>query len=214
MHLIWDWNGTLFDDLHIVVDAVNASLLAIGASVQIDEDGYRDHYRRPVRGFYDAMLRRPVTDSEWATINTRFHDVYQESLHLAGPSHDAHMAADEVTRRNYTQSILSMWTHELLLEAVERHGLAHNMVAVRGADAAGGDPKAELLRRHLEEIGPSATGKVVIVGDTFDDAVAATEVGVEAVFYDGGSHHRPELEATGTPVADSLLDAIEIAAQL
>jgi len=25
-HIIWDWNGTLFDDLHIVVESVNASL--------------------------------------------------------------------------------------------------------------------------------------------------------------------------------------------
>jgi phosphoglycolate phosphatase-like HAD superfamily hydrolase len=65
MHLIWDWNGTLFDDHHIVVEAVNASLTAIGAGVQIDADGYRDHYRRPVRAFYDVLLERAVTDVEW-----------------------------------------------------------------------------------------------------------------------------------------------------
>lgn len=214
MHLIWDWNGTLFDDLHVVVDAVNASLRAIGATVQIDADGYRDHYRRPVRGFYDAMLRRAVTDREWETINGRFHDVYSASLHLAGPSRDAHAAAAEVARRHYTQSILSMWTHDLLVEAVARYGLADKMVAVRGSYVAGGDPKAELLRRHLVEIEPHSTGKVVLVGDTFDDAAAAAEVGIGAVFYDGGSHHRPELEATGTPVADSLVEAIDIAARL
>ena len=30
-HVIWDWNGTLFDDLHIVVESVNASLAELGA---------------------------------------------------------------------------------------------------------------------------------------------------------------------------------------
>ena len=30
-HIIWDWNGTLFDDLHIVVESVNVSLAELGA---------------------------------------------------------------------------------------------------------------------------------------------------------------------------------------
>ena len=37
MHIVWDWNGTLFDDLAIVVDAVNASLAHEGAG-PIDAD--------------------------------------------------------------------------------------------------------------------------------------------------------------------------------
>jgi len=214
MHLIWDWNGTLFDDLHIVVDAVNASLRAIGASIQIDEDGYRDHYRRPVRGFYDDMLPQPVSDAEWATINTRFHNVYLELLPGAGPAADAHDAVASARSRGATQSILSMWTHEQLVPTVSGYGLDVAMVAVRGADAAEGDSKVELLRHHLDELALGHDHRVVLIGDTFDDATAAHEVGAGAVFYDGGSHHRHQLDATGVPVADSLVEAIGIAAQL
>lgn len=214
MHLIWDWNGTLFDDLHIVVVAVNASLRAIGASIQIDEDGYRDHYRRPVRGFYDAMLQRAVTDAEWRTINARFHDVYLELLPGAGPAADAHDAVAYARSSGATQSILSMWTHEQLVPTVSGCGLDADMVAVRGAVAAEGDSKAELLRHHLDELTVGSEHGVVLIGDTFDDAAAAHEVGAAVVLYDGGSHHRHHLEATGVPVADTLIEAIEIAAQL
>ena len=61
-HVIWDWNGTLVDDLPIVVDAVNASLAGIGAGPIVADD-YRDHYTRPVRVFYDRLLGRAVTDA-------------------------------------------------------------------------------------------------------------------------------------------------------
>lgn len=211
MHIIWDWNGTLFADLHVVVDGVNSSLEAIGSSLRIDADGYRDHYRRPVRAFYDVMLNRKVTDCEWSTINAEFHATYSRHFAEAALASDAHAAASEVVRLGLSQSILSMWTHELLVPTVDRYGLADSMLAVRGSVAAEGDRKAELLSRHLDEMALRPGTKVVMVGDTFDDAHAAAEVGVDAVFYDGGSHHRAELEATGVPVADTLCHAIELA---
>ncbi len=50
-----------------------------------------------------------------------------------------------------------------------------------------------------------------MVGDSLDDATAAAAVGVDAVMYDGGSHHRRELEASGFPVAGTLVEAVQIA---
>lgn len=214
MHLIWDWNGTLFDDHHIVVDSVNASLSAVGAPVRIDADGYRDHYQRPVRVFYDVLLGRHVTDDEWDTINSTFHDAYMGLLHLATPAPDAAAAAAYAAEHEVTQSILSMWTHELLVPTVAEHGLASVMLAVRGSDTARGDRKALLLRGHLEELPITGDFKSVLIGDTFDDAAAATAVGIGCVFYNGGSHHRLELAATGVPVADTLIEAIDIARAL
>ncbi len=214
MHLIWDWNGTLFDDLHIVVDAVNASLAAIASGMTIDADDYRDHYQRPVRAFYDAMLERPITNDEWATINVSFHDAYMDLVPLAEPTSDAVGATKEVVRRGLTQSILSMWSHELLGPTVERYGLSGAMLAVRGSDEARGEPKADLLRRHLAELSINGDRRVVMVGDTFDDAAAASAVGIVCVLYDGGSHHREDLERTGVPVASSLVEAVEIAGNL
>ena len=214
MHLIWDWNGTLFDDNHIVVEAVNASLTALSAGVQIDADGYRDHYQRPVRSFYEVVLDREVTDDEWKTINTTFHDAYLGMLHRAAPATDAYKAAEYALQRRLTQSILSMWTHELLVPTVADHGLTGSMIAVRGSDTATGDRKADLLARHLDELPVNGDIRTVLIGDTFDDAAAAEAVGIRCVFYNGGSHHRPHLVATGVPVADTLIEAIDLAAGL
>ena len=60
MHIVWDWNGTLFDDLDVVVRSVNHGLEGFGA-IPIDLDGYRSHYTRPVKLFYDRLIGREIT---------------------------------------------------------------------------------------------------------------------------------------------------------
>ena len=212
-HVIWDWNGTLCDDLHIVVDAVSASMALFGAD-PITPEIYRDHYTRPVHLFYDEMLGRDVTPDEWARIDETFHDVYRNSMDKASLTADARAALDHAGGAGCTQSILSMWWHDELVPTVDAMGLAEKMVLVDGNRAGGGETKTSHLEHHLQalegSLGHLEFGRVLVVGDSLDDARAAREVGVPCVLYDGGSHHREELEAAGVPVADTLVQALQL----
>jgi phosphoglycolate phosphatase-like HAD superfamily hydrolase len=214
-HVIWDWNGTLFDDLPIVVDAVNASLVGLGAS-PIDVDDYRDHYTRPVRRFYETLLSRPVPTDEWARIDRHFHDEYRARLGEAGLTEDAAAAVGAVAAGGGTQSLLSMWWHAELVAAVGRYGLAHRMVRIDGNRGEGGDSKSEHLAAHVAALraadGTLTLERCVVIGDSLDDARAAAAIGLPCVLYDGGSHHRRQLAGVGVPIADSLLHAVELGA--
>jgi phosphoglycolate phosphatase-like HAD superfamily hydrolase len=210
-HVIWDWNGTLVDDLGVVVEAVNSSLAAVGGPI-IDEDVYRNHYTRPVRLFYDRLLGRDVSDADWRRINAAFHTTYAASLDRVSLTHDAREAIAVVTAAGGSQSILSMWGHDDLVTEVDRRGLDRYMVRVDGNPDKGGDTKTRLLAHHLDKLPPN--GGAVLIGDAIDDGRAALHLGVACVLYDGGSHHRPELEAVGVPVADTLVAAATIAVHL
>ena len=63
---------------------------------------------------------------------------------------------------------------------------------------------------HLDALEVEASA-ALLVGDSLDDLAAAQEVGAGCVLYDGGSHHRRALEATGAPVVDRLTDAVAYA---
>jgi phosphoglycolate phosphatase-like HAD superfamily hydrolase len=206
-HVIWDWNGTLVDDLPVVVDAVNTALAEIGEP-PIDANAYRDHYTRPVRRFYDGLLGRTVSDEEWAKLDVTFHRTYAEALHRVPLTHDARQAIELVAKAGATQSILSMWWHRDLVPEVKRHGLDRVMVHIVGNTGGAGETKTRLLRSHLEGLGDGAVP--VMIGDATDDARAAREVGIAVVLYDGGSHHEHELRSFGVPVAESLVDAAVI----
>jgi phosphoglycolate phosphatase-like HAD superfamily hydrolase len=209
-HLVWDWNGTLLDDLALVVAATNASLAFAGGRPITAEEHRRD-FRRPVEAYYAGVLGRALRADEFAGLDRTFHDAYDAgfaSIALAAG------ALDALESWAGTQSLLSMWFHEELVPAIESYGLAGMFTRVDGLRTeVGGDLKAGHLARHLDELGIPGE-RAILIGDSLDDATAAESVGAAAVLYTGGFTHPTRLRASGRPVADTLVDAVELARTL
>jgi phosphoglycolate phosphatase-like HAD superfamily hydrolase len=206
-HLVWDWNGTLLDDLTLVVAATNASLASVGGpSVTADE--HRRDFRRPVIAYYEYVLGRRLTEAEFATLDQVFHDAYRRGLDGTTLAEDAR---DAMAAWAGTQSLLSMWFHHELVPLVSAHGLHTRLSRVDGLrDVRGGGPKAPHLRAHLDALGLKGSD-CVLIGDSVDDAHAAREVGAGIILYSGGFTHPERLRATGLPVATTLLEAVTLA---
>lgn len=207
-HVVWDWNGTLLDDLSIVVEAVNRSISLFGEG-PITEEDYRDHYTRPVKHFYDSLLGRTVTNEEWLRLNSTFHDVYFGLATGVGLAPGAVRAIDLLERAGWSQSLLSMSPQPWLDQIVRRLGLAERFAVVDGLSGSTGGRKAEHLEGHLEVLAISGS-EVVVVGDTPDDVAAARHVGARAILFHGGSHHLDLLESQGVPIAETLVHAAEL----
>lgn len=211
-HIVWDWNGTLLDDLKIVIRAVNLSMEALGWEA-IDEQAYRDHFTRPVRSFYDSLLGRIVTDDEWELLNEGFHDHYFTLVPTARLAPDAEQALALAEQKGWSQSLLSMSPQRSLTSVVDDAGISHHFTAIDGLSGATGGTKAAHLEEHLAgmALDPDI---VVVIGDTPDDAAAAGHVGAAVILYDGGSHHLSALEKVGVPIAHTLLQAVELVGEV
>jgi phosphoglycolate phosphatase-like HAD superfamily hydrolase len=208
-HLVWDWNGTLFDDHVAVVAAVNDALAGLGLPA-IDADAYRTHFTRPVQRFYEQVAGRPIAPREWQALDEAYHDSYQAWVERLGLAADALAALEAAEAAGLTQSLLSMWRHKDLVPLVERLGIGRFFTRVDGLRVPGGAGKAEHLVEHLAALQVDAAA-AMLVGDALDDLEAARAVGARCVLYDGGSHHRHVLEATGVPVVDALTAAVAAA---
>ncbi|MEV4412711.1 HAD hydrolase-like protein [Catellatospora sp. NPDC049609] len=211
-HLVWDWNGTLLDDLSLVVAATNtafASVAVPGVTYVVTADEHRRDFRRPISEYYAGVLGRPVDDVEFAVLDRVFHDAYR-----AGLAEMALAAGALDALRGWTgsQSLLSMWFHHELVPTVTRYGIHSHFVRMDGLlDATGGGFKAGHLKRHLAELRLEGSD-VVLIGDSIDDADAAASVGARCVLYTGGFTDPDRLRAYGVPVADTLVEAVALAA--
>lgn len=206
---MWDWNGTLLDDLSLVVAATNAVFASLGGP-QIDADHHRQRFRRPIADYYAEVLGRPVGESEFARLNDLFHDAYQAGLPCALTA-DATAA---LRRWPGSQSLLSMWFHDELQAAVAEYRLTGHFTRIDGMRRPIGGAiahKGPYLAEHLAALRRDGA-EVVLIGDTVDDASAAASVGAGCVLYTGGFTGPEQLCRTGWPVADSLLDAVRVAA--
>ncbi|MDG4806390.1 HAD hydrolase-like protein [Micromonospora sp. WMMD1120] len=209
-HLVWDWNGTLLNDLSLVVSATNVVFASVGGPT-VTPDEHRVRFRRPIAEYYAEVLGQAVDDDEFGRLDRIFHDAYRTGLTTCELAADARTA---MAAWPGSQSLLSMWFHEELVPTVRTYGLTDTFTRVDGLRATvGGDRKAESLKLHLAELGLDGAS-VVLIGDSIDDADAALSVGGRAVLYTGGFTDPARLRASGHPVADTLTDAVALAREV
>lgn len=54
-HVVWDFNGTVLDDVEAGIRAVNDLLVARGLPCIADADAYRRVFRFPIKSYYEAL---------------------------------------------------------------------------------------------------------------------------------------------------------------
>ncbi|MEV6206060.1 HAD family hydrolase [Kitasatospora sp. NPDC051914] len=214
-HIVWDWNGTLFHDMEAVLAASNAAFETVGLP-PLNLQEYRELYEIPIPRFYQRLLGRMPSQSEWEALDDAFHDRYRELSPDCGLTDGVPaLLTGWRAQPGRSQSLLSMYEHERLVPVVDAFGLAGHFLRVDGRTGASGGRKAGFLATHLRGLGPGLEpARTVLIGDAVDDAEAARESGIHAVLYTGGSHTRQKLEAVGVPVVDSLAEAVAVAEEL
>jgi len=209
-HIIWDWNGTLFDDRDTVLRA-SAVVFEGTEAAGVTAAEIIAAYTRPIWVTYEKLLGRPLREGEWERMDGLFHLAYEELMGTCLLTGDCLPALNRVAEHGLGQSILSMAGHEHLTSTVGKFGITPFFALVDGLrDAPPGGGKAEHMVRHAAALGV-APSDLVVIGDAADDALAAAHIGASAVLYTGGMQRREELERSGAPVVDSLLEALDLA---
>ena len=207
-HIIWDWNGTLLDDVGAAVNALNRMLSARGVAPTTREY-YRAHFGFPVRPFYEE-LGVDLAHEDWDRICEDFHRFIGEEPDQR-PRADAAAALERGGALGCRQSILSALREDLLRRDVSAAGLAGHFCAIYGVDNLDGATKLSRgldLMARIRESGE--IDHCFFVGDTLHDAEVADALGARCILVAGGHQTTERLAAAGRPVADSLSAAIDI----
>lgn len=204
--LIWDWNGTLLDDVSAAVGALNRMLRLRGAS-PITVERYRQRFGFPVRPFY-AELGVDLDRWDWDAICEDFHRFILEEPQAIRP--DARVALEAAASSGFRQCVLSALRQDKLDDAIATNALGRFFDCVFGVDNLDGASKLQRGRELMAHLGCDA-GNVVFIGDTLHDAEVARELGGRCVLV-GCGHQMPDrLAASGCPVAADLLEAVSLA---
>ena len=198
-HFLFDWNGTLQDDLRAAVAGTNA-ILADQGKPPIGADRYRDVFSFPARGCYEA-LGIDVEHHDWGALCDRFFSVF--ASHPVGLFPGAERTLRTLRAAGATLSIVTSSEQRSVERALERYGIRDAFDAVSGqSDAAAGSKVGQALAlfRSLG-VGPE---EACMVGDTGHDKEVADEIGCACVLLASGYESRARLSARGAPVLDSV----------
>ncbi|MFC4561641.1 HAD family hydrolase [Nocardiopsis mangrovi] len=208
-HIVWDWNGTLLDDNHANLSAVNEVCGMFGRD-PVDLEHWRSIFRRPLVPCYEELIGRGFADGEWERANTAYDRHYAAALPRCSLAQGVPGVLHDWAATGRTQSLLSMASHEHLVPLIAERGLSAHFTRVDGRrfDTVD-DSKADHLIAHLAGLGADPA-TVVLIGDIDDDGHAARKAGARAILVASGMMSRERLEATGHPVADTPAEAVRV----
>lgn len=208
-HVIWDFNGTLLDDVSCCVDTIN-TLLAERALPPMTLERYRGCFGFPVRDFY-VELGFDFEREDFDALSTTFIARYLEHLNREGSGVAPHTGAldilEQVAARGLHQSVLSAMEHALLCKLLAHYKLDLRLRHARGLSDLRASSKVELGRALIGEL-DVAPENVVIIGDTLHDHETARAIGCECVLVAHGHQARARLERSGAHVVESLADVL------
>ena len=205
-HIIWDWNGTLFDDAWLCVEVMNG-LLTRRDLPPITPTTYETVFDFPVIDYY-RKLGFDFTREPFEQVSTEFISGYQNRVEECRLRDRAHLALSAAEPLGITQSILSAMKQDMLNDLINHFGLRPyftDVVGIADHHAAG---KTEVAKRWMSRsrLKPDT---VLFVGDTTHDYAVAQALGVDSCAIYSGHHSRKRLSATGMRLIDSLIDVYE-----
>ena len=196
-HLIWDFNGTILQDVDLGIRCTNTMLAERGLPVIPSVEFYREVFGFPIDEYY----RRMGFDFEKEDYDTVLAPQWV-ALYLAGeptcPMMDgAAEAMAAVKAEGIPQILLSATETDMLTSQLERLGIRTEFDEIIGLDNIHArSKKAQAVA--WKERHPDA--RPLFIGDTEHDAQVADAVGGDCVLFTGGHQSETRLKACGKPV--------------
>ncbi len=196
--VVWDWNGTIIDDVGITVQAVNSGVLPLLNLPKMTVSEYQDVFEVPIINNY---LNLGVSEAEFQekseAISQAFHSHYEP---LAAHAHTRRNIRGALLRLQETgvQSIiLSNHTLEGIYLQLARLELEKFFTAVLANDdieqvhRTGKQHRVEkyLSQHHF------LPNEVAIVGDTAEEVSIGKNLGLHTIVITGGFSSQARLTA-------------------
>jgi len=206
-HIVWDWNGTLFDDVELCVDVMNG-LLARREMKLLTVDSYRECFDFPVADYY-RRLGFDFEEESFEVVGTEFIRDYETRREEAGLYSDASETLARVREGGAEQSVLSAYQQPMLEELIQFFGLDEYFVRLVGLQDHYAHGKLEQGVQWIRELAHDP-GEVLLIGDTTHDFEVAQAMGVDCVLICNGHQAEARLKRSGVPVVGGRSDLFSI----
>ena len=196
-HIIWDWNGTLLDDVWLSVQSIN-TVLSRYELPQITTSRYLNIFTFPVIEYYKVLgfnfekdpFKKVGTEfiNEY-TSNQYNPDLHEGSINVLKTIHDSPVG----------QSLVSAATQKMLDKLIHYHKLENYFDDIIGQDNhyAYGKEESVLQWLNNNNIIPS---NVLFIGDTIHDHDVAVNLGMRCILISHGHTSHKRLMKTGSVV--------------
>lgn len=205
-HILWDFNGTLFDDVDAGIQSANVLLERRGLPLIRDITHYRSVFCFPIVDYYQKIGLHSEKEC--------FEDLaveWMEQYLLHSRKSTLYKGVAEVLKqtkeRGIPQIVLSATELGMLKVQLKELGILPYFDTVLGLDNIHAYSKVEIAKQWMRENHPI---RAVLLGDTVHDSEVAKQMGIDCILIANGHQAKEILESCGVPVVDSAEDILKL----
>jgi len=204
-HIIWDWNGTLLNDVELCASIMN-SLLRKESLPEISLKKYREIFTFPVEEYY-KLAGHNFESSSFEILGREFMLEYEKRKSDCVLYPSVNKSMQILQEQGKKQYLLSAYKHENLEGIIKSFKIEKYFEHVAGLDNIYAGSKLELGKEMIKKINPNGSDeRILLIGDTAHDLEVANEVGIDCLLISEGHQNKERLLSLGVPVLNNLTE--------
>lgn len=200
-HVIWDWNGTLVNDVWLCIEIIN-DLLEQQDLKTITAEEYRKIFDFPILDYY-TKLGFDFEKESFESLCEKFISPYKQRVLTCHLHENAKKVLNHFSEKGIGQSILSASEQGSLEEMVNGYELGNHFENVLGLSDNMAFGKVAIGKQLINQLNIPGE-EIVYIGDTVHDFEVAEAIGVDCILVANGHHNVEKLRTVTEKIVDSL----------
>ncbi len=184
--IIWDYNGTIIDDLSLCLSVENKMLSDRNMKSGYTREEYLDMFCFPVIDYY-RKLGYTFEDETYDELSVIFNDLYDEGFGSVTLCEGFEELIGESIKKGYRNVILSAAKHDKLVRQCRDLGIDGYFDEILGIDNLLAGSKIEMARKWMDDSG-TLPDDCMFIGDSLHDLDTAKALGVDDVILVASGH--------------------------
>ncbi len=202
-HIIWDFNGTILDDVTPCIDVLN-TMLKERSLKSVTKDEYLKVFGFPIKAYYEK-LGFDFTKEDYGVMAIEWSKLYKDAAENSGICKGVKEALEHFKKLGLPQYILSATEYGMLKEQIKSLGIGSYFTELLALKDFHAVSKVSLGKEWAEKVKPQ---RMLFIGDTLHDYETAVAMGAECVLIAAGHQCRDRLSKCGVPVLSSAEELI------
>ena len=203
--IIWDWNGTLFNDIDLCAEIMNI-LLTQEALPNISIKKYKEIFTFPVIEYY-KIAGHTFERNSFEVLGKQFMVENERRKAKCGLFDGVGALLGKIKSSNVRQHLLSAYEQNSLNNIINHYQINSYFTNIVGLDNIYASGKSHLAHLLLEKIRSNGSDeKILLIGDTIHDYEVAKEINSDCILLSHGHQDEERLLKLGIPVAKDFSD--------
>lgn len=200
-HIIWDWNGTLLNDVDFCRRIINR-ILVENELPELSLEKYREIFTFPVQDYYKTA-GLDFSKTSFEAMGKDFIDEYEEKKLSCSLHENAIEVLSTIHQKGIKQSVLSAYLHDNLVSILGHYNLTQYFDNVIGLDNIYAGSKTHLGLALVDQLNLPKEN-ILFIGDTLHDAEVAKAMGVKSILIANGHQVKEKLMVNSNFVLDEM----------